>query len=160
MSAWTNVTGSRRFAKLVLEDRFEEAVEVARQQVEAGAQLIDVNMDEAMLDSAEAMGRFLRLLAGEPDISAVPVMIDSSKWEVIEAGLRCVRGKAVVNSISLKEGEATFLEHARFRWRYGAAAVVMAFDEQGRPTPSNGRLHRPGHTPICSRSTPASRRRT
>jgi 5-methyltetrahydrofolate--homocysteine methyltransferase len=128
----TNVTGSRKFAKLILEDRFEEAVEVARQQVEAGAQLIDVNMDEAMLDSEAAMSRFLRLLATEPDISAVPVMIDSSKWSVIEAGLRCVQGKAVVNSISLKEGEAAFLEHAALCRRYGAAAVVMAFDEQGQ----------------------------
>src|SRR4029453_11657786 len=100
----TNVTGSRKFAKLILEDRFEEAVEVARQQVEAGANLIDVNMDEAMLDSEAAMSRFLRLLGGEPDISAVPVMIDSSKWDVIEAGLRCVQGKAVVKSISPKEG--------------------------------------------------------
>jgi 5-methyltetrahydrofolate--homocysteine methyltransferase len=128
----TNVTGSRKFAKLILDDRFEEAVEVARQQVEAGAQLIDVNMDEAMLDSEAAMSRFLRLLAGEPDISAVPVMIDSSKWSVIEAGLRCVQGKAVVNSISLKEGEDVFLEHAALCRRYGAAAVVMAFDEQGQ----------------------------
>ncbi|MFL5770754.1 MAG: methionine synthase [Chloroflexota bacterium] len=128
----TNVTGSRKFAKLILDDRFDEAVEVARQQVEAGAQLIDVNMDEAMLDSEAAMSRFLRLLASEPDISAVPVMIDSSKWSVIEAGLRCVQGKAVVNSISLKEGEAVFLEHAALCRRYGAAAVVMAFDEQGQ----------------------------
>jgi 5-methyltetrahydrofolate--homocysteine methyltransferase len=128
----TNVTGSRKFAKLVLEDRFDEAVEVARQQVEAGAQLIDVNMDEAMLDSPAAMTRFLRLLAAEPDISAVPIMVDSSRWDVIEAGLRCLQGKGVVNSISLKEGEAVFLEHARLVRRYGAAAVVMAFDESGQ----------------------------
>jgi len=128
----TNVTGSRKFAKLILEDRFEEAVEVARQQVEAGAQMIDVNMDEAMLDSAAAMTRFLNLLASEPDISRVPVMIDSSKWSVIEAGLRCVQGRPVVNSISLKEGEAAFLEHARLCRRYGAAVVVMAFDEAGQ----------------------------
>ncbi len=128
----TNVTGSRRFAKLILEDRYEDAVEVARQQVEAGAQLIDVNMDEAMLDSAAAMTHFLNLIATEPDISRVPIMIDSSKWSVIEAGLRCVQGKSVVNSISLKEGEAPFLEHARLCRRYGAAVVVMAFDEQGQ----------------------------
>jgi 5-methyltetrahydrofolate--homocysteine methyltransferase len=128
----TNVTGSRRFAKLVLEDRFEEAVEVARQQVEAGAELIDVNMDEAMLDSAAAMSRFLSLIASEPDISKVPVMVDSSKFEVIEAGLKCLQGKSVVNSISLKEGEDVFLEHARRVRRYGAAVVVMAFDESGQ----------------------------
>jgi 5-methyltetrahydrofolate--homocysteine methyltransferase len=128
----TNVTGSRKFARLILEDRFEEGVEVARQQVEAGAQLIDVNMDEAMLDSVEAMTRFLSLIAAEPDISAVPVMIDSSRWDVIEAGLKCVQGKSVVNSISLKEGEGPFLEHARLCRRYGAAVVVMGFDEQGQ----------------------------
>jgi 5-methyltetrahydrofolate--homocysteine methyltransferase len=128
----TNVTGSRKFAKLILDDRYDEAVEVARQQVEAGAQLIDVNMDEAMLDSEAAMTRFLRLIAAEPDISAVPVMLDSSRWDVIEAGLKCVQGKSVVNSISLKEGEAPFLDHARLCRRYGAAAVVMGFDEQGQ----------------------------
>ncbi len=128
----TNVTGSRKFARLVTEGRFDEAVDIARQQVEAGAQLIDVNMDEAMLDSAAAMSRFLNLIAGEPDIAKVPVMIDSSKWEVIEAGLKCVQGKAVVNSISMKEGEAVFLQHAKLVRRYGAAAVVMAFDEQGQ----------------------------
>ena len=128
----TNVTGSRKFAKLILEDRYDEAVEVARQQVDAGAQLIDVNMDEAMLDSAAAMTRFLNLIASEPDISVVPVMIDSSKWEVIEAGLKCVQGRGVVNSISLKEGEGPFLEHARLCRRYGAAVVVMAFDEEGQ----------------------------
>ena len=128
----TNVTGSRKFARLILDDRYDEAVEVARQQVEAGAELIDVNMDEAMLDSVEAMTRFLRLIAAEPDISTVPVMLDSSRWEVIEAGLKCVQGKSVVNSISLKEGEAPFLEHARLCRRYGAAAVVMGFDEQGQ----------------------------
>ncbi len=128
----TNVTGSRRFAKLILDDRYDAAVEVARQQVEAGAQLIDVNMDEAMLDSVGAMTRFMRLIAAEPDISAVPVMLDSSRWEVIEAGLKCVQGKSVVNSISLKEGEEPFLEHARLCRRYGAAVVVMGFDEQGQ----------------------------
>ncbi len=128
----TNVTGSRAFARLVLAGDFAGAVEVARQQVENGAQIIDVNMDEAMLDSKAAMGRFLNLIAGEPDIARVPVMIDSSKWEVIEAGLKCVQGKAVVNSISLKEGEAEFLRQATLVRRYGAAAIVMAFDEQGQ----------------------------
>ena len=128
----TNVTGSRMFARLILEDRYGEAVEVARQQVEAGAQLIDVNMDEAMLDSVEAMSRFLRLIAAEPDISAVPVMVDLSRWDVIESGLKCIQGKGVVNSISLKEGEGPFLEHARLCRRYGAAVVVMAFDEDGQ----------------------------
>ena len=128
----TNVTGSRRFAKLVLEGKYEEALEVARQQVAAGAQIIDVNMDEAMLDSERAMVTFLRLLASEPDISRVPVMVDSSKWSVIEAGLKNLQGKGVVNSISLKEGEAEFLRQARLVRRYGAAVIVMAFDEQGQ----------------------------
>ncbi|HYH93542.1 MAG TPA: methionine synthase, partial [Candidatus Saccharimonadales bacterium] len=136
----TNITGSRKFAKLILEDRYEEAVEVARQQVEAGAQLIDVNMDEGMLDSVAAMSRYLRLLASEPDISAVPVMVDSSRWDVIEAGLRCLQGKGVVNSISLKEGEGPFLEHARLCRRYGAAVVVMAFDEGGQAETADHRL--------------------
>ncbi|MFM1827335.1 MAG: methionine synthase, partial [Pseudomonadota bacterium] len=128
----TNVTGSRQFARLILNGEFDKAVEVARQQVENGAQMIDVNMDEAMLDSKAAMTRFLNLIASEPDISKVPIMIDSSKWEVIEAGLKCVQGKAVVNSISLKEGEEAFLRQARLCKHYGAAAVVMAFDEQGQ----------------------------
>src|SRR6266478_1876918 len=128
----TNVTGSRAFAKLVLAGDFTGAVEVARQQVLNGAQMIDVNMDEAMLDSKAAMIRFLHLIAGEPDIARVPVMIDSSKWEVIEAGLKCVQGKPVVNSISMKEGEAQFLHHAKLVKRYGAAAIVMAFDEKGQ----------------------------
>jgi 5-methyltetrahydrofolate--homocysteine methyltransferase len=128
----TNVTGSARFARLIREQDYDAALEVARQQVEAGAQMIDINMDEGMLDSREAMVRFLNLLAAEPDISRVPVMIDSSKWEVIEAGLRVVQGKPVVNSISLKEGEAEFIAHARKARRYGAAVVVMAFDEQGQ----------------------------
>ena len=128
----TNVTGSRAFAKLVLAGDFAGAVEVARQQVQNGAQMIDVNMDEAMLDSKAAMVRFLHLIAGEPDIARVPVMIDSSKWDVIEAGLKCVQGKPVVNSISMKEGEEQFLHHAKLVRRYGAAAVVMAFDEKGQ----------------------------
>ncbi|OSZ71605.1 methionine synthase [Hydrogenophaga sp. IBVHS1] len=128
----TNVTGSKAFARMILEDRFEDALAVARQQVENGAQIIDVNMDEAMLDSKAAMVRFLNLIAGEPDIARVPVMVDSSKWEVIEAGLRCVQGKGVVNSISMKEGEDEFRRQAGLVKRYGAAAVVMAFDEKGQ----------------------------
>ena len=128
----TNVTGSKAFARMILEGRFDDALAVARQQVENGAQIIDINMDEAMLDSAAAMTRFLNLLAGEPDIARVPIMIDSSKWDVIEAGLKCVQGKAVVNSISMKEGEAEFIRQATLCRRYGAAAVVMAFDEQGQ----------------------------
>src|SRR5215469_5221171 len=128
----TNVTGSRAFAKLILAGDFAGAVEIARQQVANGGQMIDVNMDEAMLDSKAAMVRFLNLIASEPDIARVPVMIDSSKWEVIEAGLKCVQGKSVVNSISLKEGEAEFLRQAKLVRRYGAAAVVMSFDEKGQ----------------------------
>ena len=128
----TNVTGSARFKRLIMEDDYETALEVARQQVENGAQLIDVNMDEGMLDTEAAMVRFLSLVSAEPDIARVPVMIDSSKWEVIEAGLKCVQGKGVVNSISLKEGEVEFIHHARLVRRYGAAAIVMAFDEQGQ----------------------------
>ncbi|MDE2489042.1 MAG: dihydropteroate synthase, partial [Alphaproteobacteria bacterium] len=128
----TNVTGSARFRKLIADGNYPEALSVARQQVEAGAQVIDVNMDEGLLDSVAAMRTFLNLLAAEPDIARVPVMIDSSKWEVIEAGLKCVQGKAIVNSISLKEGEAKFVEQAKKCLRYGAAVVVMAFDEQGQ----------------------------
>ncbi len=128
----TNVTGSRAFAKMILEGRYDDALHVARQQVENGAQVVDVNMDEAMLDSKAAMDRFLKLVASEPDISKVPLMLDSSKWEVIEAGLKCVQGKGIVNSISMKEGEAKFLEQARLARRYGAAVIVMAFDEQGQ----------------------------
>ena len=128
----TNVTGSKAFARLILNEQYDEALAVARQQVENGAQMIDVNMDEAMLDSKAAMTRFLNLIATEPDIARVPVMIDSSKWEVIEAGLKCVQGKPVVNSISMKEGEAEFLRQARLCRRYGAAVIVMAFDEQGQ----------------------------
>ncbi|MEP6473399.1 MAG: homocysteine S-methyltransferase family protein, partial [Gemmatimonadota bacterium] len=128
----TNVTGSRRFAKLVLDGQYETALEVARQQVENGAQIIDVNMDEGLLDSEAAMTRFLRLVATEPSIARVPVMVDSSKWSVIEAGLKCLQGKGVVNSISLKEGEAQFLRQAELVRRYGAAVIVMAFDERGQ----------------------------
>ena len=142
----TNVTGSKMFARLILNGDYAEAVSVARQQVENGAQIIDINMDEAMLDSQAAMTKFVNLLASEPDISRVPLMIDSSKWDVIEAGLKCVQGKAVVNSISLKEGEAAFIKHARLVRRYGAAAVVMAFDEQGQADTFKRK------TEICRRS--------
>ena len=128
----TNVTGSKAFARLILNGEFEAALSVARQQVENGAQVIDVNMDEAMLDSKAAMVRFLNLVAGEPEIARVPVMIDSSKWDVIEAGLQCIQGKGIVNSISMKEGEAAFRQQAKLVRRYGAAAVVMAFDEEGQ----------------------------
>jgi 5-methyltetrahydrofolate--homocysteine methyltransferase len=128
----TNVTGSKAFARMILNGEFEQALAVARQQVENGAQIIDINMDEAMLDSQAAMERFLNLIASEPDISRVPIMIDSSKWSVIEAGLRCVQGKAIVNSISMKEGEDAFRQQAKLLRRYGAAAVVMAFDEKGQ----------------------------
>ncbi|MEY4428142.1 MAG: hypothetical protein RLZZ182_831, partial [Pseudomonadota bacterium] len=128
----TNVTGSKAFARMILEGRFEDALSVARQQVENGAQVIDINMDEAMLDSKAAMVRFLNLIAGEPEIARVPIMIDSSKWDVIEAGLKCIQGKGIVNSISLKEGEEPFKHQARLIKRYGAATVVMAFDEVGQ----------------------------
>lgn len=128
----TNITGSARFARLIREENYTEALEVALQQVEAGAQVIDINMDEGMLDSKAAMVRFLNLIAGEPDISRVPIMIDSSKWEVIEAGLKCIQGKGIVNSISMKEGVEQFKQHAKLCKRYGAAVVVMAFDETGQ----------------------------
>jgi 5-methyltetrahydrofolate--homocysteine methyltransferase len=128
----TNVTGSRRFRRLIQEDRFDEALDVARQQVDGGAQILDVNMDEGLLDSEAAMVRFLRLLAAEPDIARIPIMVDSSRWEVLEAGLRCIQGKGVVNSISLKDGEELFRERARTVRRHGAAVVVMAFDEEGQ----------------------------
>ncbi|MCV2217057.1 methionine synthase [Thauera sp. Sel9] len=128
----TNVTGSKAFARMILEGRFDDALAVARQQVENGAQVIDINMDEAMLDSVAAMERFCKLIASEPDISRVPIMLDSSKWSVIETGLKCIQGKGVVNSISMKEGEAEFLRQARLARRYGAAVIVMAFDEAGQ----------------------------
>ncbi|HQV79635.1 MAG TPA: methionine synthase, partial [Agitococcus sp.] len=128
----TNVTGSKKFARLIREQNYAEALDIARQQVEGGAQIIDINMDEGMLDSQGAMVKFLNMVACEPDISRVPIMIDSSKWEIIEAGLKCVQGKAVVNSISLKEGHAEFVEKARLCRQYGAAVIVMAFDEQGQ----------------------------
>ncbi|MCK6622256.1 MAG: methionine synthase [Calditrichaceae bacterium] len=127
-----NVTGSRQFARLVREEKYEEALEVARKQVENGAQILDINMDEGLLDSEKAMETFLNLIASEPDIAKLPLMLDSSKWPVIEAGLKCAQGKCIVNSISLKEGEEIFKEHARLARRYGAAVIVMAFDEQGQ----------------------------
>ncbi|MGB0215678.1 MAG: methionine synthase [Alteromonas oceani] len=142
----TNVTGSAKFKRLILEGDYETALDVARQQVENGAQIIDINMDEAMLDSVEAMQTFLNLIASEPDISRVPIMIDSSKWEVIEAGLKCVQGKAIVNSISLKEGEENFIYQANLIKRYGAATVVMAFDEKGQADTKERKIE------ICQRS--------
>jgi len=141
-----NVTGSAKFKRLILEGKYDEALEVAKQQVETGAQVIDVNMDEAMLDGEAAMVRFLNLIASEPDISRVPLMIDSSKWSIIEAGLKCVQGKAIVNSISLKEGEENFIKYATLVRRYGAAAVVMAFDELGQADTFKRK------TEICKRS--------
>jgi 5-methyltetrahydrofolate--homocysteine methyltransferase len=142
----TNVTGSPKFSKLVLAGQYEEALAVARQQVLGGAQMIDVNMDEGMLDSERAMTTFLNLVASEPDIARVPVMIDSSKWSVIEAGLRCVQGKGIVNSVSLKEGEEAFKERARLVRRYGAGVVVMAFDEEGQAATTNRKVE------ICTRA--------
>ncbi|HEV8543616.1 MAG TPA: methionine synthase, partial [Verrucomicrobiae bacterium] len=142
----TNITGSPKFSKLILAGQFEEALAVARQQVEGGAQIIDINMDEGMIDSEKTMTHFLNLIAGEDDISRVPIMIDSSKWSVIEAGLKCIQGKGIVNSISLKEGEAKFKQQAKLVRRYGAAVVVMAFDEQGQADTVERRVE------ICTRS--------
>ncbi|MEM6330616.1 MAG: homocysteine S-methyltransferase family protein, partial [Planctomycetota bacterium] len=142
----TNVTGSRKFARLIKEENYEEAIEIARGQVEGGANVIDVNMDEGLLDSEAVMVKFLRLIAGESDIARVPVMIDSSKWEVIEAGLQAVQGKAIVNSISLKDGEAEFLRRARLCRSYGAAVVVMAFDEEGQAATEDDKVR------ICRRA--------
>ena len=142
----TNVTGSRAFARLIKEDRYEEALAVARQQVENGANIIDVNVDEGMLDGPAVMTKFLTLLSSEPDVARVPVMIDSSRWEVLEAGLKCLQGKGIVNSISLKEGEETFLRQARTIRRYGAAVVVMAFDEEGQATDTERKVS------ICRRA--------
>src|SRR6476619_557573 len=142
----TNVTGSAKFRKLIEANDYAAALEVARQQVENGANMLDVNMDEGMLDSEKAMVTLLNLLAAEPESSRVPIMIDSSKWSVIEAGLKCVQGKSVVNSISLKEGEGPFLDHAKKLRRYGAAVVVMAFDEQGQADTAERKLD------ICKRA--------
>jgi len=142
----TNVTGSRKFLRLIKEEKYDEALDIARQQVEGGAQIIDINMDEGMLDGVQAMTKFLNLIAAEPDISRVPIMIDSSKWEIIEAGLKVVQGKSVVNSISLKEGEEAFIHHAKLIKRYGAAAIIMAFDEVGQADNFDRRVE------ICQRS--------
>src|SRR3954469_6822770 len=142
----TNVTGSAKFLKLIKEDNFDEALTVALDQVRGGAQVIDVNMDEGMLDSKAAMVRFLNLMASEPEIAVLPVMIDSSKWDVIEAGLKCIQGKGIVNSISLKGGEEEFIRQAKLVRRYGAATVVMAFDEQGQADTYERRIS------ICERA--------
>jgi len=142
----TNVAGSRKFSRLIFEEKFEDALSVAKQQVENGAQVIDVNMDDAMLDGVKAMTRFLHIVASEPDVAKVPVMIDSSKWEVIEAGLKCVQGKAIVNSISLKEGEESFKKQAEKIRKYGAAVIVMAFDEKGQADSLERRIE------VCSRA--------
>ncbi len=142
----TNITGSPKFSKLILAGDFEGALAVARQQVQGGANLLDVNMDEGMIDSEAAMVRFLNLIGSEPEIARIPIMIDSSKWSVIEAGLKCVQGKSVVNSISLKNGEEEFLRQARLIRRYGAAAIVMAFDEKGQADNFQRKID------ICSRA--------
>ncbi|RDI51200.1 methionine synthase [Flavobacterium glaciei] len=142
----TNVTGSRKFLRLIREEKYEEALSIAKEQVEGGAQIIDINMDEGMLDGEYAMTKFLNLIAAEPDISRVPIMIDSSKWDIIEAGLKVVQGKSVVNSISLKEGEEQFIHHAKLIKRYGAAAIIMAFDETGQADNYERRIE------ICQRS--------
>src|SRR5690606_39144626 len=142
----TNVTGSAKFRKLITAGDYNAALDIARDQVENGAQVLDVNMDEGLLDSEQAMVTFLNLIAAEPDIARIPVMIDSSKWTVIEAGLKCVQGKGIVNSISMKEGKESFLEHARLVRRYGAAVVVMAFDEKGQADTYQRKIE------ICERS--------
>src|SRR5690554_402781 len=142
----TNVTGSRKFLNLIKEGKFESALDVAVDQVRGGAQILDVNMDEGMLDGKATMVRFLNLIASEPEISRIPIMIDSSNWEIIEAGLKCVQGKSIVNSISLKEGEEEFIRQAKLVRRYGAAAVVMAFDEQGQADTYDRRIN------ICQRA--------
>src|SRR5436309_2993450 len=142
----TNVTGSKKFARLIRDNKYEEALSVARQQVESGAQILDVNMDDALLDGVQAMSTFLNLLQSEPDIAKIPVMIDSSKFEIIEAGLKCVQGKAIVNSISMKEGEEKFIEQAQKIKQYGAAVIVMAFDEVGQADTLQRRID------ICKRA--------
>jgi len=142
----TNVAGSARFKRLIMEEEYETALDIARQQVENGAQIIDINMDDAMLDSTAAMVHFLNLIAGEPDIAKVPIMIDSSKWEVLEAGLKCIQGKGILNSISMKEGETKFIEQAKLIRRYGAAVIIMAFDEEGQADSFERKIE------ICSRA--------
>src|SRR5690606_7114926 len=128
----TNVTGSKKFARLIRSEQYEEALSVARQQVENGAQVLDINMDDALLNGVQAMTTFVNLVQSEPDIARIPIMLDSSKFEIIEAGLKCIQGKCIVNSISLKEGEAKFIEQARICRSFGAAVIVMAFDEEGQ----------------------------
>ncbi|HEU4610381.1 MAG TPA: dihydropteroate synthase, partial [Chitinophagaceae bacterium] len=142
----TNVTGSKKFARLIRENKFEEALSVARQQVENGAQVLDVNMDDALLDGVQAMTTFLNLLQSEPDIAKIPIMIDSSRFEIIEAGLKCVQGKCIVNSISMKEGVDKFIQQAKICRMYGAAVVVMAFDEDGQADTLQRRVD------ICSKA--------
>src|SRR5437879_5062279 len=146
----TNVAGSPKFARLVKEGKYEEAVSVARQQVENGANVLDICMDEGMIDGVAAMTRYLQLLASEPEVAKVPFMVDSSKWEVIEAGLKCLQGKGIVNSISLKEGEDKFRQNAATVLKYGAAVVVMAFDEQGQAATYEEKIR------ICDRPTTAT----
>ena len=142
----TNVAGSKKFLRLINNNEFDEALSVAREQVENGAQIIDINMDDGLIDGKAAMVKFLKLIASEPDISRVPIMIDSSKWEIIEAGLQCIQGKSIVNSISLKEGEASFINQAQKIRAYGAAVIVMAFDEIGQADSYERRIE------ICKRS--------
>src|ERR1700712_4387759 len=142
----TNVTGSKKFARLIRDGKYEEALSVARQQVESGAQVLDVNMDDALLDGVKAMTTFLNLLQAEPDIAKIPIMIDSSKFEIIEAGLKCVQGKCIVNSISMKEGVDKFIEQAIICQSYGASVVVMAFDESGQADTLERRIN------ICSKA--------
>ena len=142
----TNVTGSRKFLRLIKEGNYTDAVEIAREQVEGGAQIIDVNMDEGMLDGKEAMVKFLNLIQAEPDIAKLPIMIDSSKWEILVAGLKSVQGKCIVNSISLKEGEEVFIEQAKTIKKFGAATIVMAFDEKGQADTYDRKVE------ICSRA--------
>ena len=140
------LSGSRKFLRLIENENYQEAIEIAREQVLGGAQIIDVNMDEGMIDGVKAMTTFLNLIAAEPDIARVPIMIDSSKWEIIEAGLKVVQGKCIVNSISLKEGEAAFLDQAATIKKFGAAVIIMAFDEQGQADTFKRRIE------ICKRS--------
>src|SRR3954463_10805412 len=142
----TNVTGSKKFARLIRDNKYEEALSVARQQVENGAQILDVNMDDALLDGVKAMTTFLNLLQAEPDIARIPIMIDSSKFEIIEAGLKCVQGKCIVNSISMKEGEKKFIEQAMTCKSFGASVIVMAFDEKGQADTKDRKVQ------ICERA--------
>src|SRR5258705_7699707 len=142
----TNVTGSKKFARLIKENKYEEALSVARQQVENGAQVLDINMDDALLDGVQAMTTFVNLVQSEPDIAKIPIMLDSSKFHIIEAGLKCVQGKCIVNSISMKEGEAKFIEQATICQSYGASVIVMAFDEKGQADTKERKIE------ICKRA--------